>query len=233
MKNNPTSQILSILFLLLMCAGIVVSVIFYRKLQESNGKLQESNEKLQESDSLNAQLVKNLEVSRDSTRQILEALKNNEIIIAALQPDSPEKTKPPKSVPSNGHPSPAPAKPVVSKASKELSNILERAQAVDNSLYEVAVYAYNCPRDLLPKAAAYFTRNGYRLSDTATLRASQSWLAGKPSVIYYGNDNKRKASALASDLKLVTGIQFQTMEGAGYGVPKEVQPYTFKIHLVR
>lgn len=219
MKNSPAAQISSILFLLLMCSGIVVSVIFYQKLQESNR--------------LNEQLVKNLELSRDSTRQILAALKNNEIIIAALQSDSLDKVKPPKSVPLNGHSAPPPEKPAIREAKKELSNILQRVQKVDNNVYEVAVYAYNCPPDLLPKAAAYFSRNGYHLTDTATLQSSQSWLARQPAVIYYGAGNQKKAAALAADLKQATGLRFLAQEGAGYGVPKEVRAYTFKVHLVR
>ncbi|MBK7939409.1 MAG: hypothetical protein IPJ82_21035 [Lewinellaceae bacterium] len=115
----------------------------------------------------------------------------------------------------------------------EIAAILQRVQKVDNNVYEVAVYAYNCPPDLLPKAAAYFSRNGYHLTDTATLQSSQSWLARQPAVIYYGAGNQKKAAALAADLKQATGLRFLAQEGAGYGVPKEVRAYTFKVHLVR
>lgn len=224
MKNSHTSNILTILLLVLMCGGIMVSVFFYSKLQKTSYDLTIARDSLL---LIEAQAI----LLSDANKQY-KAMTDSLSAFASLQgnKDSVSQGKPPAYTASNGHKMPVQGKPSVS--AKKLSDLLARAQTIDKSVYEVAVYSYKCPARNLQQAVSYFTNNGYRMPDTASLDIKPSWFASTPTVFYYDKDNEIKARTFAAGLNQVTGLQFAAVRGAGFGVPKEVQPYTFKIHLV-
>ncbi len=224
MKNSHLSRISTIFLLALMCGGIVVSIFFYSRLRKTSHDLTIARDSLL--------LIEAQAVLLSNANKQYKAMTDSLSAFISLQgnKDSVSEGNHPAYIASNGHKMPVQVKPSVS--AKKLSDLLVRAQTIDKSVYEVAVYSYKCPARNLQQAAAYFTNNGYRMPDTASLDIKPSWFASAPTVFYYDKDNEIKARTFAAGLNRVTGLQFATVRGAGFGVPKEVQPYTFKIHLV-
>lgn len=216
MKNSHTSSILTIFLLVLMCGGIITSVYYYYELQKSRSAIEDTVNRLNQANEKNKMLTNTI------ARIVADLDKNDSITQAQSH----------QNAPIHSH-TPAPlVKTDIIKAKKALSDVVIRAQGIENSVFDVAIYSYNCSADISRKAADYFTQQGYTAIHTYTLDTKPSWFAANPTVFYYSNKNSRKAAALARDLSKVTGLSFQEKGGAGFGVTRGTEDYTIKVHLI-
>lgn len=108
----------------------------------------------------------------------------------------------------------------------------EFVRQTTNARYAVGVYAYNITKEQFATVRNFISNEGYYMTADSLLQEKPSWLAGKSTVHYYDRESKEKAQQLADALTKLTGIQFVTNHGAGYGVIKGQEKWTFFIHVI-
>jgi len=108
------------------------------------------------------------------------------------------------------------------------SDIIKRAE---NAKYSIGFYALGVKDDKYRKIKNWLTHTGYSFRGGSNLNDRVSWLASKPTVLYYTNDTTM-AHKLAEDLRAQTGIKFAIQRGAGLGVGEGEEQWVYYIHMV-
>lgn len=102
----------------------------------------------------------------------------------------------------------------------------------DNVKFLIGIYGLRAPEEKFNKIQSYFLYQGYTLFADFKLQEKPSWLSPQSTVLYYDESSREKALEIATDLERVTGATFIINRGAGLGVKKGQERFTFYIHYI-
>lgn len=101
----------------------------------------------------------------------------------------------------------------------------------ENSKYIIGLQGLKIPEDKYSELSNFFKNEDYIINLNTNYDTNRSWLASKPTVLYYSKKNKKKAMKIAQDIKRLTGNHFSIARGRGLMVfDKEKQ---FYIHWIK
>lgn len=112
---------------------------------------------------------------------------------------------------------------------QELADLLGRAE---NAKYRVGLYSLESERSGHDTIVEYLRDRGYKLVEDSVYSARPSWLAERPTVLYYHPDTRPVARNLADALEEHTGNAFHISEGTGLGVSPGQEEWTLFIHFI-
>jgi len=118
-------------------------------------------------------------------------------------------------------------------AKETLSTDQEKTLTVaENARYAVGFYSLGATESIFEEIGQYIKSQGYSLVANRSLSEKPDWLANQPTVFYYDAATKNLATTIAQKLSDISGLNFSTSIGAGYGVGKGNEKWTLFIHLL-
>ena len=100
--------------------------------------------------------------------------------------------------------------------------------------YRVGLVSFGVSVDEFERVRKEILAEGYRQHDNNVhLTQRTSWLAKRPTVIYYDRRLESVAKMLAEKMEKLTGLKFSIQRGAGLGVTKGEEFSTLFIHYMR
>lgn len=216
--DNSKKRLFWYLILVILLFGVIIFYYF------QNSQLQ--REKV-EINRVNANYVEELSELKNKTYATVDTLEgiidDQQKVIDSLvqqidETPSPTITKPSKTYPIN-------------KIQKRV-NITK----LNNSRYLIGLQSYGVEAEERAKIGAYFKKNGYtdiqgyNYDDEG---AKPDWMSESSVVLYYSADAKAKALEIAKNLTKLTRRTYSIKKGAGLGVIKGQEAYTFFVHNVK
>ncbi|UCF06511.1 MAG: hypothetical protein JSV33_05645 [bacterium] len=112
------------------------------------------------------------------------------------------------------------------------TQIDKRLKGIGNIKFVVSLFSLNVDRKRHEAMREYFIDGGYAFDDDWVLPERYSWVALESTVFYYHDDVAAKAREIASDLERITQTSFKVARGAGLGVSKGQERWTFYVHYI-
>jgi len=228
LRKSPLLKPATWLPLLVAAAGIITalsqwqvsSIKAERKELETEKRVHVLNTKLE---SLNGDLRKTqteLDGAAESTKE-LEALRANLIKeISAL-----EKTSEGLRVANDRLEN-------ITKTSELTSTQQSIVDKAANAKFSLGVYAFDISESAYAKVADALMSEGYTISQGTLLTQKPKWLALRSTVLYYDDESKPVANELAARIGRLVGHPIAIQRGAGLGVARGEEKWTFFIHVV-
>lgn len=99
-----------------------------------------------------------------------------------------------------------------------------------NDIWNIKFYSYKPNEDAKSKARTYLVKEDYNVDFYPDWERKMSFFSKYPVILFYNSENEAKAKEIAKGLREVTGVNFVTESGDGYGVSKEEKEHLFIIH---
>lgn len=110
-----------------------------------------------------------------------------------------------------------------------VQNIIQKA---DNSKYLITMHSLKPDKKIQKKIIYALNYEGYSAIKGMDIDRRTNWISTKSTVLYYTEASQKKAEQIASIISKATGVEFETKRGAGLGVGKGEESWTFFIHYV-
>lgn len=130
--------------------------------------------------------------------------------------------------------------PAITKPSKKypVNKIQERVNItkLNNSRYLIGLQSYGVAAEERSKIGIYFKKNGYTNIQGFSYDdegVKPDWMSESSVVLYYSDKSKTKALSIAKSLTKLTQRKYGVKRGAGLGVIKGQEDYTFFVHNVK
>ena len=104
--------------------------------------------------------------------------------------------------------------------------------AASNARFGVGFYSLGVSEAQYSQLADSIRAHGYTIIQGAPLTERPGWLSPRSTVMYYAPAAAADAEAMAQQLATWTGQAFRTARGAGLGVPRGEERWTFFVHWV-
>ncbi len=120
------------------------------------------------------------------------------------------------------------------KASPSTSYIQQKEQQNIKAGYSVGLVSFGVSTDEFERVQKEILAEGYRQHDiNVHLTQRTTWLAARPTVLYYDRGSESMAKMLAEKMEKLSGLKFSIQFGAGLGVTKGEEFSTLFIHYIR
>lgn len=101
----------------------------------------------------------------------------------------------------------------------------------DNANYLVSYLAYNVSEQKHKKIEDFLQNQGYNILRKSVIENHKpDWFSSQSTVLYYDESTQEKAESIAKNLEDNTGVKFIVVKGAGKGVQKSLEKWSFIIH---
>jgi cell division protein FtsB len=105
-------------------------------------------------------------------------------------------------------------------------------RSAENAKYSVGLYGFAVSNEGYEHVRSTLQADGYAISQGDLLDDRPTWLSPRSSVLYYDEASRKKALSIATELSKVAGAEFAVAKGAGLGVIKGQERWTFFVHYV-
>lgn len=102
----------------------------------------------------------------------------------------------------------------------------------ENSKYLLTLYTLNANPVITEKVLDSLKNYGYTLGEAGDYGDRPSWFSTNSTVFYYSSISKERANGIAGEIEGLTGADFEVRRGAGKGVSRGEESWTFFIHYV-
>ena len=113
--------------------------------------------------------------------------------------------------------------------SAEEKKVVDKAA---NAKYSIGLYGLGIDKEMYRSVHRLLEEDGYTIVGGALLTSRPEWLALRSTVFYYDDQAKGRAQALAESMRKVTGQRPGIQKGAGLGVLRGQEEWTFFVHII-
>jgi len=107
----------------------------------------------------------------------------------------------------------------------------KRIHEANNANYLVNYLIYNVDEVRHKKIEDFLQTQGYNIFRKSIIENHKpEWFSSQSTILYYDESSKEKAQEIANSLETHTGVKFVVAKGAGKGVQKSLEKWSFIIH---
>ncbi|MCD2258823.1 hypothetical protein [Psychroserpens luteolus] len=105
-----------------------------------------------------------------------------------------------------------------------------KVEDAKNNDWQIRLYSYKPDQRIKKRIESLIGKSGFKLTVFPDWEEKMSFFSNRPTVLYYTNNNSKRAEQIAKQLFEATKVKFNTSLGKGYGVSEKDKNNLFIIH---